>query len=128
MQVGRVPVILADDWVPPDGPDWPSFAVFVLEDRLLDLPAILASYEPRAATMGAAARRAWESYFAPEVQFHRFAEALRELKEEGHSHPNWARFGWPMKRICIRAYDAGRRMARGTVIRLRSFLRGRTSP
>lgn len=37
MQLGRVPVILSDEWVPPEGPAWPDFAIRVAESRVAEL-------------------------------------------------------------------------------------------
>lgn len=74
MQAGRVPVILSDDWVPPVGPDWAAFSLRVPEADVGRVPALLERAEYRAAAMGAAARRAWEQWFARDVCFHRIVE------------------------------------------------------
>ncbi len=79
MAAGRVPVILGDDWVPPGGPAWEKCSLRVPEASVTELPAVLAREEPRAGTMGAEARRAWEQWFAPEVLFHQIVENCREL-------------------------------------------------
>jgi hypothetical protein len=34
MQLGRVPVIISDDWVPPIGPAWNEFSIRVAEDKI----------------------------------------------------------------------------------------------
>ena len=41
MSAGRAPVILADDWVPPSGPDWSTFAVFIPESNASGVQPIL---------------------------------------------------------------------------------------
>ena len=74
MQAGRVPVILSDAWVPPEGPDWAAFAVRVPEADAARVPDLLRSLDGRAAAMGRAARAAWEDWYAPEARFHRVAE------------------------------------------------------
>jgi hypothetical protein len=94
MEVGRVPVILSDAWVPPDGPDWERFAIRLPERAVGELPAILGRYTDRAAEMGRAARAAWEEWFAPDVQFHRLAEAVGRLMAGGHAHVGWGRWTW----------------------------------
>ncbi|WP_022834685.1 exostosin domain-containing protein [Salisaeta longa] len=71
MRMGRAPVIIADDWIYPDGPDWPSFSVHVAEDAIASIPERLAALAPRAEQMGRAARAAWEDWFAADVIFHR---------------------------------------------------------
>lgn len=74
MKAGRVPVILSDDWVPPDGPDWPAFSLVVRERDVERLPAILAAREGDAARMGRLAREQWESWFSESASFHRIVE------------------------------------------------------
>ncbi len=95
MQLGRVPVILSDEYVPCTGPDWDSFALFVPEKQLASLPNLLETYRPQAAEMGRKARLAWEEWFAPDVQFHRMASWLAELKSYGPSVSPIDRIRWP---------------------------------
>lgn len=80
MKTGRVPVILADDWVPPDGPDWEAFSLRVPEDRVADLPALLSAREADAPAMGRRARAAWEAWFSPRVHFHRVVEWCLDIR------------------------------------------------
>jgi hypothetical protein len=79
MQIGRVPVVIADQWVPPRGPDWNSFIVQVAETDVSRVPELLASRESEASERGRLARAAWEQYFSPEVVFHRAVEACADL-------------------------------------------------
>jgi Exostosin family len=74
MEAGRAPVILADQWVEPEGPDWGSFLLRVPEASVADLPEILRGHEPEAKERGARARRAWEDWFAPDVRFNTAVE------------------------------------------------------
>lgn len=74
MRAGRAPVILADEWVPPDGPDWERFSVRVGEADWAALPALLEAREPEADGMGQIARQQWEEWFSPPVLFHRMVE------------------------------------------------------
>jgi Exostosin family len=69
MRAGRPPVIIADEWVPPVGPEWERFAIFVPEASVERIPAILAQYVADAERMGAEARHAWEQWFSPEASF-----------------------------------------------------------
>lgn len=80
MRAGRAPVILADGWTPPTGPDWGSFAVTLPERAVAELPRRLESLEARAAEMGQLARRAWEEWFAEDVSWHRVVEWCLEIK------------------------------------------------
>jgi hypothetical protein len=69
MKAGRVPVIIADEWVPPLGPDWTEFSLRVPEAGLLDVPQILESLAARAPEMGVRASQAWERWFSREHAF-----------------------------------------------------------
>lgn len=79
MQMGRVPVILSDDWVPPRGPAWADFSVRVSEERVRELPEILAAFAASAREMGRLARSEWESWFAPEILPHRTLQSIYDI-------------------------------------------------
>jgi len=74
MKAGRVPVILSDQWVPPEGPDWPACSLVVPEREAALIPRLLESREAEAAGMGRAAREQWEQWFSEPVAFHRIVE------------------------------------------------------
>ena len=79
MAAGRVPVVLSDAWVAPQGPDWENCALMVSESQVDDLAQILEKHEARFPTMAQAARREWEQWFAPDVLFHRMTEGMAEI-------------------------------------------------
>jgi len=64
MQAGRVPVIISDDYVLPNGVDWKSCAIVVRESEAGKIPEILAARESDWETMAALARRSWEQHFS----------------------------------------------------------------
>jgi Exostosin family len=64
MQAGRVPVIISDDYVLPNGVDWKSCAIVVRESESGKIPEILATRESDWETMAAMARRCWEQHFS----------------------------------------------------------------
>jgi hypothetical protein len=80
MKMGRAPVVLADDWVPPDGPDWDACILRVREDDYERLPALLREREAEAAALGLAARTQWEEWFSPPVIFHRVVEWCLDIQ------------------------------------------------
>ena len=82
MAMGRAPVVLADDWVPPDGPAWERSCVFIPEADCERLPDLLAEREGEALAMGREARRQWEEWYAPEVLFHRTVESCLSIGRE----------------------------------------------
>lgn len=68
MQVGRAPVIVSDDWLPPPFVDWDSCTVRVAERDVQNIPEILREREAEAVSLGERARASWEKWFAPERQ------------------------------------------------------------
>src|SRR5207248_3140120 len=79
MKMGLAPVLVSDEWVPPEGPDWDGFMLKVREDEVARIPELLRGHEHEAEERGVRARKAFEQFFSPDVQFHRAIEALREL-------------------------------------------------
>jgi hypothetical protein len=79
MRVGCVPVILADAWVPPSGPNWAEFSVVVAEKDSSSVPRLLEELEPTAETKSAIARQVWLDWFSDEATFHRLVEWCLEL-------------------------------------------------
>jgi hypothetical protein len=80
MCMGRVPVILADEWVPPAGPRWDTFSIQVPEADAASVVRIMEERESEAAEMGLLARQEWETYFAPDLLFHRAVELCLEIQ------------------------------------------------
>jgi hypothetical protein len=78
MALGICPVIMADHYVPPLGPDWPSFSIKISENKYLQLESILREREAEASELGQRARAAWDQYFCPDVVYRYYANALME--------------------------------------------------
>lgn len=92
MQLGRVPVILADDWAPSAGVPWQDFSVRVSEAEVAELPRILDRLRPFADEMGRAARRTWEQCMQPgPVLLRRWLRELEEIVEL--RPPDWDEAG-----------------------------------
>ncbi|QXV64847.1 exostosin family protein [Mucilaginibacter sp. 21P] len=79
MQAGRVPVIISDDWVAPQGPVWKDFALFVAERDVFNIPLILEKAEHEWEERAALSRQAWENFFAPEIIFTYLLESIFRL-------------------------------------------------
>ena len=80
MQAGRVPEIIADHWVPPDGPDWSTCSVRIRERDVEGIPSLLERMESNAEAMGRAARKAFEEWFSESVVFSRMIDTCLDLK------------------------------------------------
>jgi hypothetical protein len=81
MCMGRVPVILADEWVRTEGPPWESFSIQILERDARSVPRLLEEREAEADEMGLLARTEWEKYFSPDIVFHRVVELCLEIQK-----------------------------------------------
>ena len=110
MQMGRVPVILADDWRRPLGPDWNSFAVFWPERKLDALPANLAGIQAEAPAMGKRARQAWEEHFAPAREWATLAKALHDLHDCRKVDERLLTPLWPMMLLISTIHYGGYRL------------------
>jgi len=80
MALGRAPVILSDAWEPPSGPAWGDFSIRVAEDRLAELPAILADYVPYWREMGRRAREEFDRWYEPGVNLVRTLECVEQIR------------------------------------------------
>jgi hypothetical protein len=80
MQMGVAPIILADDWIFPKGPDWSEFALIVPEKDVDRLYEIAKMNEGRALEMGRKARLAYETYFADEVYFNYLVDQMVDIQ------------------------------------------------
>jgi hypothetical protein len=79
LAAGAVPVIIADDWVPPVGPEWDTFSIRWPEGRVDGLIEMIETRDRDWSSMSKRARRAYEDHFSPEVYFHNVAERCHEL-------------------------------------------------
>jgi hypothetical protein len=82
LSVGRVPVIISDEWVPPVGPDWNRFSLRWPERRVTGLREFLLEHDDHWHEMSAAAGEACAEFFASDVWFHRFAELCSEVRHQ----------------------------------------------
>jgi len=79
LKLGRIPVIISDDWVPPPGPDWETFSVRIAESNVASIPECLEEREADAPLMAHKAHKAWEEWFAAGVTFHRSVECCLDI-------------------------------------------------
>lgn len=81
MQVGRCPVVISDDWLPPPFLDWGSCSIRVPESQVHDLPRILREREQDSAALGREARLVWERFFSTERQLQTLLRAAVNAEE-----------------------------------------------
>jgi hypothetical protein len=80
LAAGRVPVIIGDEWVAPEGPDWASCSIRLRESELGALVGVVEAAEERYPQLAEAACEAYREWFAPEVLFHRMVEACLAIR------------------------------------------------
>jgi Exostosin family len=120
MELGIAPVIISDKWIPPMGPNWEKFAIFVKESEINNIVEIIDCHASEYEERGRLARIAWEEYFSDSTVFNRSIEAIEDLMKYRipvldrfifHSYPivlfyesikNWLRnFG---KQLILKAF------------------------
>jgi Exostosin family len=110
MALGVAPVVIADRWNPPTGPDWSRFALFVRETDIRQLPGILRDAESEWQERGNEARAAWDEYFCEEKQFDTLVEALRVLEPEAKAGREVTRARWPISLPAMMIWALGAKL------------------
>ena len=90
MRMGRVPVILSDQWLAPSGPAWDQFSIRIGETELEQLIPTLERRESEAVEMARRARAAWDEWFGERACFHRVVEWCLEIKAGRQLPEKWA--------------------------------------
>lgn len=90
LAMGRAPVIIADDWTAPLGPDWSQFSIRVPENQVDQIPRILAARSEQAVLMGRLARQAWDQFFCANAAFDYIVSQCQQMAENRRSHPRLA--------------------------------------
>jgi hypothetical protein len=80
MSLGICPVIIADAWVPPIGPEWTEISLRIAEREVGSIEQILRSHEGDHAELGLHAQRAWFKYFADNAYFNYIVNACLAMK------------------------------------------------
>jgi hypothetical protein len=88
MGAGRVPVVISDRFVFPDGINWESCSIQVPEKQIASIPQILEAAEENYVSLAKQARHVYEEWFAPEIWFHRLVEHCLDLQQVGELGPN----------------------------------------
>ena len=101
MQLGRVPVVLSDDWVAPSGPDWGSCSVRVAERDWASLPDILGGADSSWPQLAANARTVWEQWFSNRAHVWRILDWIAEIATGPHPADRASRERWRHKEFII---------------------------
>ena len=85
MQLGRVPIIIADQWVKIPNIEWDTFSITIPESKIAQIPHILRERKDDAVEMGKIARTTWENFFSPEVSLYRICLVAQELQKNQYN-------------------------------------------
>jgi len=96
MKSARVPVVIADTWTPPVGPDWDAFLIRISEADIPHIPEILRDKCADWEEMAAIARHEWERFYdldtiGPQV-ISRAAAVLATVNARPRQRYFWAQF------------------------------------
>lgn len=109
MEMGRVPVIVSDQWVSPPGIDWEACSIQIAEKDVERISETVSSHAGRWAAMANAAQSIWQQNFSPNARLEfalrqwfersrqrgsRYSE-LDELKKFRHGLRRW-KVGWAL--------------------------------
>ncbi len=110
LRLGIAPVIIADAWIPCEGPRWEDFALFVAERDVDRLPDLLARAAPTHARRGALAYAAWRDYFSPAAYFNYLVAAAVSARRARLVPERWFVALWTVRR-CFRQFRQRRGLA-----------------
>lgn len=99
LRLGIAPIIVADEWVPCEGPDWNSFAIFIRSRQLHRLEEIANAAEPHFAELGRNARAAYEAFFAPDKYFNFLVASACSIRAH-----RWVPEAWFVKLLPVRRH------------------------
>lgn len=103
MEMGIAPVLLADRYALPPGPDWDSFLLKIPEKDFARLPELLEPYVAESEERGRRARQAWEQFFTPELIFDRMIDQLIEIRQQRVIPESLYRHIWPLLKLRFNA-------------------------
>jgi hypothetical protein len=119
MEAGIAPVIVADDWLPPLGPRWKEFALFVPEREINSIYEKVRAHESEYADRGRLARQAWEQYFSPENYCSFILASVRRIQETQKLAESLYARSLPL--LVLQEWSRRRRIR--TIIRLKTQLK-----
>jgi len=129
MQLGLAPVLISDDWVLPEGPDWTKCMLHVREDALDTLEETLVQHEDRADAIGREALRTYETFFHGEAYVRFLIGAARSIQRSHSFVPERCfQLGWRPVLLAEKIKRRSRRTLGRYAGRLRTALRRHLAP
>ena len=89
MSMGVAPVIVSDAWIPPEGPDWARFALFVREAEIRSLYDVVKPHESEWEERGQAAWAAFQAHFSTERILHHILDSVQSIAQSQRLPERW---------------------------------------
>ncbi len=112
MSQGRCPVIISDDWIPPEEVDWDEFALRVAEADIASLADVLHEHRSEGDAKGQRALEVWRDEFSGTKRFEGYVRKILQLWREGD--------GLDMRRLSARWRSRDFRAKNGWLLRQRA--------
>lgn len=116
LQMGVAPVLVADNYVLPEGPDWESFLIRVPEAKIGRLPQILEKRVGESAELGCRARQTWEKWFSDSEAFNHIAGAAQRTLAAAKTRQTFLLKTQPLVIARFRARETAYRTARNSIL------------
>ncbi|HHU08317.1 MAG TPA: exostosin family protein [Clostridiaceae bacterium] len=81
LQMGVAPIIIADAFLLPKGPDWAKFSIIIKEKDIDQLEKIVSSCEANYAEMGALAKQCYDNYFSEDSYFNYVVDNCLDIQK-----------------------------------------------
>ena len=125
MQAGRVPVILADDWIPIENFNWDEFSIRIREKDISKIDRIIRANAANGERLGKKAQQVYNDYFAPGPDIILLANALRAIqKDRNERKEKLIRFVFPVVEFFKALQQKGYKLLKFAVLKV-YFILGR---
>jgi hypothetical protein len=119
LQAGIAPVIICDKWVPPLGPNWNEFGLFVAERDIKYLHGIIKEHDSEWLVRGQKARQAYEEWFAPQTYWKSLIDSIRKIQQQQRVPESIYSRSLPL----LTLVERGRQARIRTMIRMKGMIR-----
>lgn len=93
LSIGHVPVIISDEWVAPEGPNWGDCSLLVREADINSIPHLLEEREADFLALSQAAHEIYQEWFSHQVLWNRMMDWCEDLLRNGIvGHKKFYRF------------------------------------
>lgn len=102
MHLGRCPVIISDDWVPPAGIEWEKCAIFIAEAETSRIEEILKEREKEWESLGCEALQVWRRYFSGDKWLWYMLDQIRDIllsRDKNYDEKIWQKH-WKSREFC----------------------------